>query len=366
MKARSIAGLLLLLGVAGIVYLTQRTSLLEELERPEAPEATTVSGFVGGEKSGFLRNPRVLEILAERYGITFDSTKAGSIEMVTTLPWEGKNALWPSNQIASELHRRRQGPVASEENIFNSPIVLYTWDAIADALVEEGYVEVRGDTYYITRFQGLVEDVVSGTSWKDFGLPQLYGSVKIFSTDPGRSNSGNMFAGLLANMMNGGDVVSPATVDRVLPQLTTYFDRMGYMEHSSGDIFENFLKTGMGAKPIIVGYESQLIEFGIEHSEHVGLLQQKIRTLYPVPTVWSSHPVIALDGQGKKLLDALKDEDLQRIAWETHGFRSGLMGIENDPEALPVRGIPQSIDAVVPMPSAETMERILDALREPR
>jgi len=156
--------------------------------------------------------------------------------------------------------------------------------------------------------------------------------------------------------------VTDTTITDIKPRLVGYFERMGFMEHSSGDIFENFLKTGVGAKPIIVGYENQLIEFAIEHREHVDMLRQKIRTLYPVPTVWSSHPIIALDGQCKCLIDAMQDSDLQRLAWEQHGFRSGLMGVENDPAALPVSGVPASIDAVVPMPGADVMKSIIDAL----
>ena len=31
------------------------------------------------------------------------------------------------------------------------------------------------------------------------------------------------------------------------------------MEASSSDLFDQFLKTGMGAKPVIAGYENQLL-----------------------------------------------------------------------------------------------------------
>ncbi|MCG8463040.1 MAG: hypothetical protein MI919_42700, partial [Holophagales bacterium] len=211
-------------------------------------------------------------------------------------------------------------------------------------------------------FDGLVERLVAGTEWKDVGLPQLFGKMRVFSTDPRRSNSGNMFAGLLANMMNGGDVVTEESLPRVLPQITGYFQRMGYMEHSSGDIFESFLKTGVGARPLVVGYESQLIGYAIEYQDHRRLLEERIRTLYPIPTVWSSHPLIALNDRGKALITALEDPDIQRLAWERHGFRSGLMGVENDPQALPVTGIPHTVDAVLPMPGAVVMQRILESL----
>ena len=45
------------------------------------------------------------------------------------------------------------------------------------------------------------------------------------------------------------------------------FGKLGYMESSSADLFDQFLKTGMGAKPLIAGYDSQLLEFAVEEPE---------------------------------------------------------------------------------------------------
>jgi hypothetical protein len=172
-----------------------------------------------------------------------------------------------------------------------------------------------------------------------------------------------MFAGLLANMFNQGSVVTTQNLDAVLPQVKEYFALRGYMEQSSGDIFDTFITTGVGSKPIIVGYENQLVEFALENQKYLDYLRQKIRTLYPEPTVWSSHPLIALTSKGKRLIEAMKDDDLQRIAWEQHGFRSGLIGVQNDPSILVVAGIPQEITAVMPLPDATVMERIIAAMQ---
>ena len=59
-----------------------------------------------------------------------------------------------------------------------------------------------------------------------------------------------MFAGLLANTLCGG-TADEATVEAVLPRLQTIFRNLGYMESSSSDLFDQFLKTGIGAKPMI-------------------------------------------------------------------------------------------------------------------
>ncbi len=54
-----------------------------------------------------------------------------------------------------------------------------------------------------------VAAVKEGKTWADIGLPQLYGSISVKTTDPTKSNSGNMFAGLLANTMNGSKLLIP-------------------------------------------------------------------------------------------------------------------------------------------------------------
>lgn len=355
-------GPLIFLAVAGVFAFMYFTGGLDSVKKPQPLETVDVAAFVGGEKMAFLDNPQVGKILRDRHGVHLKATKAGSIEMVADLPLTGKDALWPSNQIASEIYRNKGGSPLAVETIFNSPIVLYAYDIVTEALIKQGIVVKRSQSYYIVDFPKLVDYIMEGKTWKDIGLPQLFGKIGIHSTDPTRSNSGNMFAGLLANMLNSAEVVTPETLDQVLPQLVEYFRLRGHMEHSSGDIFKNFVTTGVGARPIIVGYENQLVEFTLENERYRDYLREKIRTLYPEPTVWSSHPIIAMTLAGKRLIEAMKDEELQKIAWELHGFRSGLMGVENDPSVLDALGIPKEITSVMPMPNAETMSRIITAL----
>ena len=39
------------------------------------------------------------------------------------------------------------------------------------------------------------------------------------------------------------------------------------METSSSDLFNQFLRMGVGAKPIIAGYENQLLEYAAENPD---------------------------------------------------------------------------------------------------
>jgi hypothetical protein len=329
-------------------------------------EPVVVGGYLGGEKESFLKDQDVQAILRDRYGLTVDGTTLGSLEMVSDAVrlTDDDDFLWPSSQVAAALYRQRQGKVVKFENIFNSPIVLYSWTPVTDALIRQGIVRKEGEAYYVTDLSRLVGAAQERKRWSELGVPQLTERVSVRSSDPVLSNSGNMFFGLLANTLNGGSVVNTASLPRVLPQLKAYRDAQGFMEQRSSDLFQQYLTTGMGAYPLVAGYESQMIEFGLQNEQvYSAGLKDRVRILYPKPTVWSSHPLIARTPEGARLLDALKDPEIQRIAWERHGFRSGLAGVQNDPKVLKVIGVPATVDSITEMPGPDVMNRIIAALK---
>ena len=322
----------------------------------KAGEVTEIKGYVGGEKIGLLEDEEVREILEDKYKLSIDYAKAGSIDMITA-DSTGMDFLFPSNQTALELYEQINGKPVKSEIILNTPIVLYTHKAVAEAFINEGIASIDGETYYVD-MKKLTEAIESGTEWKEIGLDQLYGSIAVGTTDPTKSNSGNMFAGLLANTLCGG-VADESNLYKILPRLQNIFQRLGYMESSSADLFDQFLKTGMGAKPLIAGYENQLLEFAVENPETWEHVSGDIIMMYPTPTVWSSHVFIALDENGTLGIDALLDEDIQRLAWERHGFRTGVYDTPADSEHFGVSGLADEITQVAPMPDADTMDRII-------
>ncbi len=54
---------------------------------------------------------------------------------------------------------------------------------------------------------------------------------------------------------------------------------------------------------------------------------------------------------------------MQAVAWAEHGFRTGLIGVENDPAAIKVATLPDQVTLVVPMPSARVMEQVIAAVK---
>ena len=125
-----------------------------------AAQPVSVRGLVGGEKLGFLEDPQVQKILSDRYGISVDATKAGSIEMVQGST-AGQDFLWPSSQVALNLYKQQHG-TADSGLLFNSPIVLYAWAPVTDGLIKAGIVRRVNGTYYVTQFPRLIHMVIAG------------------------------------------------------------------------------------------------------------------------------------------------------------------------------------------------------------
>ena len=358
---KKILGIIILLVVAAVLVVATQFDW-RQLQRAQQSKLDWVdlNIYYGGEKTRFINNPDTQAIL-ERHKIRLNAVKAGSIEQVNQLPVADKDCLWPSNQFAVELARQSGRNVLTDTNIFNSAIVFYAWRPVTEAFIKAGVAE-RKQGIVTVDTQKLLQLVTQQKRWQeDLGL-EVYGTVKVFSTDPRRSNPGNMWAGLLANTFNNGQVVAADDRPTILPKVSDYFEAMGYMEHSSGDIFENFLKQGMGARPIIVGYENQLIEFVIEHDDYRDTIRDKVDILYPTPTIFASHPLISLTAQCDRLVTAFQDKKLQQLAWQEHGFRSGFLGVTNSPDVLNFGGIPATVTQVMPLPAAAVMQDVIESL----
>ena len=325
-----------------------------------APRIVNVDGYVGGEKIELLEDEEVQSVFEEKYGLNVDYSRAGSLDMMTA-DLSGRDYLFPSSSIALEYYEDLHGSPVQSEIVLNTPIVLYTHQIVLDAFESQGLITTDGDIHYID-MAGLLELIQNGAQWSDIGLPELYGRVSVDTTDPSKSNSGNMFAALVANVLNEGRTVTEADLAAILPELQDIFGKLGHMETSSSDLFSQFLRMGVGAEPIIAGYESQLIEYAALYPDEYDRIRDDVVMLYPAPTVWSAHVMIALDENGQILLNAMQDEDIQEIAWKKHGFRTGNYGDIADSGAIPAEGVAASITQVAQVPSYDVMKVIIEQL----
>jgi hypothetical protein len=346
----------------GYVYLRGHPEIAGHLG-----EARHLFGFAGGEKEGFLSNARVRDVLERRFGLILDARRAGSVEMVRerALLDQKPQFLWPSSSVLVEVARASGVKISRDQVIFNSPIVLYSWDRVAEGLVKGGLAEPAGGPRYKIDLSKLLKAIIAGESWAAIGVADLFGRARVVCTDPNKSNSGFMFAGLAASLLSG-DVVMLETLERINGDVATLFRRMGFKPPSSGKLFDDYIGGGVGAQPLIVGYENQLVEWVLQDAERWKRVEAnapaKPVILYPQPTVFSAHPLISIDRQADDLIDALMSETVLEMAWEDHGFRGPLGTIGKARNALLEQRLIDRIDAVLPMPDAPVMLALLDRL----
>ena len=111
-----------------------------------------------------------------------------------------------------------------------------------------------------------------------------------------------------------------------LPKLKEFYEKSGYMNNTPADLFEKYLKTGMGGEPMIVDYEKSIIEFANSNPEGFEQVKKDIRILYPTPTIWNSHCIATFDENGNQFYQAFEDKEIQQVAWSEYGFRTGITG----------------------------------------
>ena len=322
---------------------------------------TTLNGYLGGEKIGLFEDEEIKKILKQSYHLEMDYSKAGSLDMVTA-NLEDRDYLFPSSQTALEYYQEIHGASVSDEIIFNTPLVLYTHKAVADAFIKNKIATCTDGVYYVD-MEKLTTLLLEEKTWSDLGLNQLYGNISIDTTDPVRSNSGNMFAALVANVRNEGNTANMQSLDQILPDVQKIFSQLGYMETSSSDLFCQFIQMGIGAKPIIAGYENQLLEYAATFPKEFEKIKEDLVILYPTPTVWSTHIYIALNEEGKQAIEALSDKKIQKLAWEKHGFRTNQYKADTDKQNFGVDGIPDEIVSAINLPSYKVMKKITQSLK---
>lgn len=330
-------------------------------------ERVTVVCNIGSEKDDFLENEGVQRILLNDYGLEVDFDTMGSIEQVLLPEAQLRelDCLWPSNSSASEIFAIEHPNIDHDsEVIFNSPIVLYSWADVVNGMMGMGIVEQVNDGHYVADMGRLhLEMIAPRSEWADLGVDRP-GTFRIETTDPTRSNSGNMFYGLFLNMLADGDIATMDDLNAHIDAIESYYEAQGFMEGSSGDLFDKYVTIGSGQYPLIANYESLIIELSVANPDAINEIQDNIRIIYPQPTVYSAHPLISLTESGERLIDALKDERIQTIAWEQHGFRSAVPAINNDPAVLDVANIPAQVTQVLNLPRPEAMLAMVERLEE--
>ena len=357
------------LGLVG-VSLAGTGTWLAVRDRPELQgllgNRTKLFGFLGGEKSAFVWD-RDVELALGNWGIALDARVAGSVEMVRepALLEQNPQFLWPSSGAMVDIARTNGVKIRRDQVVLNSPIVVYSWEPVVAGLAKAGLITATMDGHYELDLLALLRAILDGADWASLGVDMLYGKTRIVSTDPNRSNSGFMFAGLVLSLL-AGDVADRAALAQYGDDATAIFTGMGLKSSSSGKLFDQYLAGGFGAEPMVVGYENQLVEWILADPARwqriAGSTAPKPVILYPRPTAYSAHPLITIDADADRLLEALMSEQMQELAWRKHGFRGPLGSITGEADGAVAGLLPEAIGAVLPIPAADVMLAFLDRL----
>ncbi len=358
-------GVLLLVAVgAGIWYSNTRLghdSADRTQQQSAQAQQVSLRGLIGSEKEDFFADPRVKTALAAR-GLTVTVEKAGSRTIATRYDPQQYDFGFPSGAPAAQQLKT----AAKASNVytpFYTPIAIASWRPIADILVANGLAAKEGDLYYLIDLPRLLALANQGTRWRDLKKNEAFAtgkSVLLASTDVRTSNSAAMYLALASYLFNDQQVVqSQADVERVLPQVAPLFLRQGFQEQSSAGPFEDYLALGMGKAPLLVAYESQLVQFWLRHPERK---QSDMVLLYPKPTVFSKHVLVPYTPAGARLGEALEQDPQLRELAHDYGFRTG--GDTKGPEVWAQRGlkVPAQLVDVIDPPSHEWLERMIQGI----
>ena len=364
--------IVLILGFIGIKFFNDRKKT--ENNVVNNGNLTTVYIATGGGKEDFIADEEVVRIMREKYklNIVYDNWSNGKLIVNPLVREDGTkyDAMFCSDQRFYDYYKLSPDKSKGEADRYsvlqggltlNTPIVIYSWKEVVDNLITQNIVTEKDGVYYISDMQGLMNFILEGKKWKEVGLDELYGNVNIASTDPVTSSPGATYYGLLLSILCESQV-NTQSVDENLPKLKDFYVKSGYMNNTPADLFERYLKTGMGGEPMIVDYEKSIIDFANSNPDGFAQVKDNIRILYPTPTIWNSHCIASFTENGNLFYKAFEDADIQRIAWEKYGFRTGITGGSYDVSKFGI-GVPQTITSTVTSLKMDIYNKLIDYLK---
>lgn len=344
--------LALVLGVGAAIWMSANTEM-------DNWQKVVVRGLSGSEKMPFFRDPRVIEALANR-GVEVIVKKSGSREIATRHDLTQHDFAFPAGIPAAEKIQREYKKGKSYQVAF-TPMVVASWDVIAQLLLANGIVEQRGDGYFALDMKKLLLAIEQGKRWTDLENHQPFPARKavlINSTDIRRSNSAAMYLALASFLFNGEAVLgNQQQADALVDRLAKLFIRQGYTEHSSAVPFNDYLVMGIGKAPMVMAYESQFL-----YAAAQGQLRPGMAVLYPEPTLYTKHVLVALTPAGEKLGEALMTDPVLQSLMIEHGWRNQNIAAFDAFVKKHALGIPPTLVNVIEPPSYEIIESMIQRI----
>ena len=109
--------------------------------------------------------------------------------------------------------------------------------------------------------------------------------------------------------------------------------------------------------------EKSVIDFANSNENGFAQVKDNMRILYPAPTIWNSHCIATFTENGNAFYKAFDDPEIQQIAWERYGFRTGITGGTYDVSNIGI-GVPQTITSTVSSLKMDVYDKVIEYLKE--
>lgn len=358
--------------ITTIAYLSfgARDNDSPSLNAEKDPVAIQVSGLIGSEKKAYFEDPQVIKILKDKYNLQVAFETVGSRRIATDGGAKGSlesyDFAFPAGTPAAQNIKENYATLGSYR-VFFTPMTIASWQPVVEVLEKNGIVHRQQDYHTILDMQKLLNLMAQKTRWKD--LPHNEGfnigrQILINSTDIRSSNSAAMYLSLASYLINDQQIVNTQQqVNAVLPNILPLFANQGFLAGSSATPFEDYLIKGMGNSPMVMIYESQFLHQAT--MENSGLSDEMV-LLYPEPTIFTQHTLLALTDSGKTLGEALaNDTELQQLAIK-QGYRSNKANLSADfqknLQQNNINSVPLTINEVIETPSYDILENMITSI----
>lgn len=327
---------------------------------------------VSSSATDVLSNNKVRDILKDKYKVSVKETYYSDNELIKKELLTSNKKIYngiifgdkkyldyyktPANISLGEKER---DTVKTSYSFLATPLVIYTWDSILNVLVENGIVSEVSGTYYITNMNAFLELISGNNKWSDIGL-NIEGNINVETESLKPYNSAAAFYELLLLSISNGDL-SENNLNQVLSNFNEIYSKKNFLSSSDSDLFDLFLRLGINSKPMIAGYESEIIKFSNEYPEVYATLKDKVKILYPASTIMSSYPIATLDDDGA-LVKSFDDKEIQEIILKEYGLRVDNGTVNYDVSTLNV-SIPATIKNSVDGMKLETYEKMISYLK---
>ncbi|GBC60358.1 hypothetical protein DENIS_1309 [Desulfonema ishimotonii] len=332
---------------------------LDEKNTETEPEIENVRILYSNSVKGLLNDPEFRKMMKTRYGLVVTGARHNGPDTAADA-LETADGLWFSGGLsARRFAARHTGLPYPARSVFYTALVCYTWPDIARTLIQNGIVRVRGHHRVLAEPAKLWRLTDEGRTWAALGLRDQNGPVIIRAAHPGRSDSGELAAAWIALSRTGEEPPGTGRGRDVLTELSDIYKKMGTPEPSSAALFNQYVKRGQWAFPLILAEENLFAGFWREFPTYRDTIENGVRMVIPDPAMRIDHIFIPLTPKGERFLAALQGDAVRKFAWSAYGLRSETSADQDMPPLFGKVGLPEQLRATAPVPPPETLRELV-------